>query len=106
MDGYDRLRAATTALSAQQLRDCVESLVLGLYGTEDSEGQVTLTTDRDWTDQMVDGVIQVLAEYGLHPDDLNAPTSVRPFTAKRRARSAACHLRLVRSVDRLPADKA
>ena len=106
MDGYDRLRAATTALNTEQLRDCVESLVLGLYGTEDSGGGVVLTTDRDWTDQMVDGVIQGLAEYGLHPDDLNTVTSVRAFTAKRRARIAKSRLRLVRPAEPRPANEA
>lgn len=72
MDGYDRLRAATTALSADELRDCVECLVLGLYGRENADGEVVLTTDRDWSDDMVEGVMQALADYGLHPDDLNA----------------------------------
>lgn len=74
MDGYDRLRAATTALSTDQLRDCVESVVLGLYGRENTDGEVVLSTDRDWSDDIVDQLIQVLADFGLHPDDLNGTT--------------------------------
>ena len=86
MDGYDRLRAATTALSTDQLRDCVESLVLGLYGREDTDGQMVLSTDRDWSDDIVDGVIQVLADYGLYPDDLNATVPAPTGMPDRRTR--------------------
>ena len=53
MDGYNRLRAATTALSTDELRDCVECLVLGLYGSEDTDGHVVLSTDRDWSDEIM-----------------------------------------------------
>jgi hypothetical protein len=71
MDAYERLRAATTALSNEQLCDCVESLVLGLFGSEDADGEMVLSADHDWSDDIVDGVMQMLADYGLHPDDLN-----------------------------------
>ena len=71
MDGYERLRAATQSLGIHALRDCAERLVLGLYGQEGPNGELILTTDREWSDEMLDGIIQTLDEYGLHPDHLN-----------------------------------
>lgn len=104
MDGYSRLRAATTALSADELRDCVECLVLSLYGSEDTDGNVVLSTDRDWSDDAMDEVMQVLADYGLHPDGLNSTTSAPGRTPSRRTRhpplqrrASTMHLALVRN---------
>lgn len=104
MDGYSRLRAATTALSTDELRDCVECLVLGLYGSEDTDGHVVLSTDRDWSDDAIDEVMQFLDDYGLHPDVLNSTTSAPERTPSRRTRhrplhgrASTMHLSLVRN---------
>lgn len=104
MDGYSRLRAATTALNTDELRDCVECLVLGLYGSEDTDGNMVLTTDRDWSDDAMDEVMQVLDDYGLHPDALSSTTCAPGRTPSRRTRhrllqgrASTMHLSLVRN---------
>ena len=75
MDSYAQLEGAVGKLDRDQLRDCVERLTIVLYGTESPEGDFVLTTDRDWPDDLLDEVMQVLAEFGLHPDDLVEPAT-------------------------------
>lgn len=96
MDGYERLQAAAKALSADQLRSCVESLVISLYGQEGVSGGLVLTTDRDWDDDLLDGVMQTLDQYGLHPDQLNNRWTHRGRSMRRSVVVKRPSLRLIR----------